>query len=155
VTTVQVRRGAQGDEELRAVGAGPGVGHGQQVRAVEREVGVELVAELVAGAAAAGAGGVAALDHEAVDDAVENDAVIEVAGDHVAGVVAVFLRACGQPGEVGDGLGGLGVEQVQRDVAVVGVQNGFHVVLLSSVPSRNGSPWGGARASGAQNVHPG
>ena len=38
----------------------------------------QLVLELVAGAAAAGAGGVAALAHEAVDDAVEDDAVVVV-----------------------------------------------------------------------------
>ncbi len=54
-----------------------GVGHGQQVGLVELEVRVELVAELVAGATGAGARRVAALDHEAVDDAVEHDAVVK------------------------------------------------------------------------------
>src|SRR3712207_7717227 len=48
VLAVQVRRGADGDEELRAVGAGAGVGHGEQVGPVELQLGVELVAELVA-----------------------------------------------------------------------------------------------------------
>ena len=38
---------------------------------------MELVLELVARAAAAGAGRVAALDHEAVDDAVEDRTIVE------------------------------------------------------------------------------
>ena len=37
----------------------------------------EFVFEAIAGAAAAGAGGVAALDHEVIDDAVEDGAVVE------------------------------------------------------------------------------
>jgi hypothetical protein len=53
------------DEELRAVGARAGVGHREQVRLVEPQVRVDLVGELVAGAAGAGAERVAALDHEA------------------------------------------------------------------------------------------
>ena len=45
VLAVQVRRRADRDEELRAVGARPGVGHREQVRAVELQLGVELVLE--------------------------------------------------------------------------------------------------------------
>ena len=45
---VQVRRLADGDEELGAVGARPGVGHRQQVGLVELQLRVELVVELVA-----------------------------------------------------------------------------------------------------------
>ena len=78
VPPVEVRRRADGDEELRAVGARAGVGHGQQVRPVELQLGVELVAELVARAAGAGAQRVAALDHEAADDPVEDRAVVEL-----------------------------------------------------------------------------
>ncbi len=48
---------ADGDEELRTVGARPGVGHGQQVGLVELQLRVELVGEMVARAAAAGAVG--------------------------------------------------------------------------------------------------
>ena len=44
---------------------------------VELAAALELVVELVAGAAAAGAGRVAALDHEVGDDAVEDGAVVE------------------------------------------------------------------------------
>jgi hypothetical protein len=67
---------AADQEELAAIGVGAGVGHGHRadlVAALHR-----LVREAVAGAAAAGAGGVAALAHEAVDDAVEDDAVVVV-----------------------------------------------------------------------------
>ena len=38
------------DEELRTVGAGASIRHGQQVRTVKAQLGVELVGELVAGA---------------------------------------------------------------------------------------------------------
>ena len=64
VLAVEVRRGLVGDEELRAVRAGAGVGHGEHARAVVAQARVELVGEPVAGAAAAGARGVAGLRHE-------------------------------------------------------------------------------------------
>ena len=69
--------GTSGDEELRAVGAGAGVGHGQQVRPVEAQVGMELVVERVAGPAGARAQGVAALEHEVRDDTVERQTVVK------------------------------------------------------------------------------
>ena len=43
VLAVEVRLRADGDEELRAVRAGPGVGHGQQVRLVEDQIGMDFV----------------------------------------------------------------------------------------------------------------
>src|SRR5436190_15348845 len=74
----QPRRGGDGDEELRAVRAGARVRHGQQARLVEPgSAGRDLVLERVAGSARAGAGGVAALDHEAVDHAVEDRAGVQ------------------------------------------------------------------------------
>jgi hypothetical protein len=57
VLAVQPGGRADGDEELRAVGARAGVGHRQQVGLVEDELGVRLVLERVAGAAGAGAEG--------------------------------------------------------------------------------------------------
>src|SRR4051812_4479068 len=108
VLPVQPRRGIGGDdEELTAVGVRAGVGHRE--RAAHDLVVVELVLERVAGAAAAGAGGVAALDHEALDHAVEDDAVVEV----VAGKLP----------EVLDRLRRVLVEELERDVAVVGVHD--------------------------------
>src|SRR5258708_24703821 len=78
VLAVEVGGGAEGDEELGAVGVAAGVGHGEDAGAVMREgERARLVVELVAGAACARAGGVAALGHEAADDAVEGGAVVE------------------------------------------------------------------------------
>src|SRR5207248_9382419 len=69
----EVRRARHRHEELRAVRVRAGVGHGQEARLVERRtVRRDLVGEVVAGPAPAGAGGVAALDHEVGDDAVED-----------------------------------------------------------------------------------
>src|SRR3972149_2241549 len=63
VLAVEVGLGRQGDEELAAVRAGPGVGHGEDAGVVT-PAGAELVREAVAGAAGAIAARVAALDHE-------------------------------------------------------------------------------------------
>src|SRR5579863_6804681 len=49
VIPVQVRSGDLGDEELRAVGVGAGIGVGESARFVEQEVGRDLVLELVDG----------------------------------------------------------------------------------------------------------
>src|SRR6516162_1035789 len=69
------------DEELAAVGIGAGVGHGELaglVESVRRAFG--FVLEAIAGAAHAGAGGVASLDHEVGDDAMKDGSVEELAG---------------------------------------------------------------------------
>src|SRR5277367_1423335 len=65
------------DEELRAVGIRPGVGHRECAGLMFARIVSRFIAEAIAGAAAAGAGGVAALDHEIGDDAVEFHAVIK------------------------------------------------------------------------------
>src|SRR6185503_454396 len=122
------------DEELAAVRVGPGVGHCQRTTAV---VAMDrLVGELVARPARPDPGRiqrgllavlpVAALDHEAGDDAME---------DHV--VVEALLR---QVDEVLGGLrGGLG-EQVELDVAELrGNGRLGHALLLTGsrrVPPR-------------------
>src|ERR1039457_7153087 len=77
VLTSQPGCGHRCDEELGAVGARPGVGHGQQVRPVEREVRMEFVAELVTRTAGPGAERVPGLDHEVGDDPVEDRSVVE------------------------------------------------------------------------------
>src|SRR5690606_9295158 len=67
-----------GDEELAAIGVRAGIGHGQDPALVGHAV-AGLVLEPVARAAAAGALGAAALDHEVGDDPVEVQAVVETA----------------------------------------------------------------------------
>ncbi len=65
-----------GDKELATVGSGPCVRHGKDAGFVVFELWFALVFEAVAGAAAARARGVAPLDHEICDDAVEGHAVV-------------------------------------------------------------------------------
>ena len=68
-----------GDEELRPVRVGPAVGHGDDAPHGVLLVGVDLVVELAppdALAALARARGVAALQHEALDVAVEERVVV-------------------------------------------------------------------------------
>jgi hypothetical protein len=80
-------------QELRAVGARARVGHAERALAVVPERRDELVLELAAvdgRAAATGTGGVTTLDHEALDDAVEDDVVV--------------LAGCGEGGKVLAGL---------------------------------------------------
>ena len=87
-----------------------------------------IVVELVAGTAGAGAEGVASLDHEARDDAVENGAVVEGAGGLLTGRgVNPFALTLGQGHEVGHRVGGVVGEQLDGDVAGGGVENCFHV----------------------------
>jgi len=69
----------KGDEELRAVGVFAGIGHAEDTLAGVFEAAVELIPELAAPeglAAATSTGGVTTLDHEVLDDAVEDDAVV-------------------------------------------------------------------------------
>lgn len=79
VLPVEPGGGRQRDEELRAVGVGAGVGHGDDARAGVPQLGGDLVAKLAAEYAlpsSTGARRVATLDHE-----VSNDP----AGDNIGG----------------------------------------------------------------------
>lgn len=114
------------DEELGAGGVRlHGAGHGDGADLVGQTVG-RLVLDGSAGFFLFKARGIAAaLDHEAVDDAVED------------GVVVVTVTAVLQ--EVGHGLRGFFRVQGQGDVAVVGVQSNhelsFHFDAGSKVPA--------------------
>src|SRR3954468_13419580 len=117
VLAVEPRRGVgRDDEELRAVRARPGGGHGQ--RAAHDLVVVDLVLERVPGAARAGARRVAALDHEVLDHAVEDHAVVEP----VAGELAEVLH----------GHGRAIVEELDLDRAVVRVKRCAAHLLATS-----------------------
>ena len=122
VAVVQPRGRVDGDEELGTVRARASVSHGQQVRAVELQLRMELVGELETRAASAGAGRVAALDHEVIDDAVEDCAVIERTGLLALCVLGgVVLLALGQADEVFNGYRCVVTEEIDNNVTVVGM----------------------------------
>lgn len=79
VASIQVRCGHMGDEKLAAIGSRARIRHGEHTGFVVLEAGFYFVLEAVAWAAASCAGGVATLDHELRDDAVEGDAVVVTA----------------------------------------------------------------------------
>ena len=82
---------------------------------------MELVREVVAGPAGALAEAVAPLNHEAVDDAVEDHAVVKRRfTPFAARRIPPFLAALGEPDEVGDGVRGLLVEEPDRELAFGG-----------------------------------
>src|SRR5512133_3141810 len=110
VLAVQPRALVSGDdEELRPVGVRSCVGHGK--RAADDLVIVDLVLELIARTARAGALGAAALDHEVGDDAVEDQPVVEA--------------LAGELLEVADCLRGVLVEQLEGDLAFAGLHHGL------------------------------
>src|SRR6478735_628537 len=138
VLAVEVRRLGHGDEELRAVRAAhlardgvaaeARVRHREQVRLGEPQLGVDLVVEGVAGAAGPTPERVTALDHEAVDDAVEDDPVVQGgAGARLARRrVGPLLLTGREAAEVLHGLRGVVLEELQADVATVRVQGRVH-----------------------------
>ena len=139
---VEPRRRDRGDEELRTVGAvrlavatatQAGVRHGQQVRAVEDQIGDDLIIELVARAAGAVADRAAALDHEILDDAVEGQPVVERVMLLLAGErVAPRLLAGGETEEVRHGVRSLVVEKIEGDIALGGMHdNCGHTSIVS------------------------
>src|SRR6266481_880174 len=77
VSAIQAGVGNFGDEKLRAVGAGTGVGVGHPSGAVELQGWGGFVLEFKTNISIAAAGGIAALNHEVRNYAVEDGAVIE------------------------------------------------------------------------------
>jgi len=88
VAAVEPGAGDRGDEELGAVGVWASVGHGEYSGATVTEIGVEFVGETVSGTAASRLSWVAALEHEALNYAVEGDAVVVAAFGEVKEVGA-------------------------------------------------------------------
>src|SRR5688500_15533299 len=106
MAVVEMRRRSKRDEELSAVGVRPAVGHRQDPRLVVPRLRVELVREGIAGTADPLAQRIAALNHESVDHAVEDDAVvIRLTYLSIAARIGPLLRALGEPDEVFDSLG--------------------------------------------------
>ena len=134
VLAVEPRRRVGRHEELRAVGAFDGAGdgvatqacvrHGEQVGAVKLKFGVDLVVERVAGATRSLTERVAALNHEAGDDAVKDDTVIEGSITGLAGGgVGPLAGSVGEANEVTYGLGSVVTKKVDDDITVVGVNS--------------------------------
>src|SRR5207245_9798136 len=104
-------RVSRDDEELAAVRIRSGIGHRQ--RPTLDLVVVELVLERVARAARPGSGRVSALNHEVLDHAVEDDAVVEAVGSELPKVLDRLRRVL--------------IEELQLDRAVVGLhRRGTH-----------------------------
>ena len=136
VAVIQPGGGLDRDEELAPVGIRAGVRHGEPAGLVVLERGVKLVLELVSRAAPAGAGGIAALDHEIGDNPVEDKAVVKGPLGFLPGFgIGIFLFPLGQADEVFNGVRCLFFKEPADDEAVVGfdmgVQSGVHFFLLS------------------------
>ena len=113
---IEVGLGGVAQEELAATGVLTGVGHGQG--AVLMFAAVDFAGNHVARTAGAGhalgafAGvGAAALGHEAINHAVEGQAVIEA--------------LIGQLDEIGHGGGGIGIEEIDLEGACLGLHQGL------------------------------
>src|SRR5579863_9141530 len=111
-------RRTEGDEELAAIGVRSGVRHGEHADAVMAQVGMKLVLERVARTAVALPKGVAALNDEAVDDAMKGDAVVVRLLVTILGLrMRPLLRALSQADEVGHGLRRFLIEEFHGEVA--------------------------------------
>ena len=158
VAVVEVGLGVERDEELRAVRVRPGVRHAQDPFVVVAQLVVELVVELVAGPAPAGAGRVAGLDHEVLDDSVEEHVVVQgLALDLLARLgVGPGLLARREADEVFDGSGRALVVQFDVDVALARVQGRSKVSHIPGDDStgENGSGLRSVRARVALEARP-
>jgi len=112
VLTIEVGLGSMAKKKLTAAGVSTGMGHRQAAGLMF--VAVDLTGDRVARTAGAGlapcsfpAVGTAALGHEAIDDAMEAEPVIET--------------LVGELDEVGHGSGGIAIEKLQLDRARFGV----------------------------------
>jgi hypothetical protein len=116
----QPGRGSNGDEELRTIGVRAAVCHRKLARLIElvrRTLG--LIFELIARAAKAAAHGIAALDHEIGNHAMENGAVIEWIAGLLAGArMRPFTFTLGEVDEVLHGFRSLFFKETHHNVAL-------------------------------------
>ena len=131
VFSVELRDGLLRDEELATIGAATGgararVGHGEQARLVEGEGGVDLVLEEVAGIPGAITGTVAALNHEARDDAMEGGAVVKRLIMYLLQRFGIgpLLGALGEADKVGNRDRSFFFEELAAETAHGGVNDG-------------------------------
>ncbi len=121
VVSVEMRRGRQGNEKLAAVRIRAGVGHREDAFGVVFELRMDFVGKGITGTSAAGACGIAALNHEAVDHAMEDDTVVKV-----------LFR---QLDEIRHGVGGLLIEKFDSEIPhrrfKTGVSAGLHGSIVA------------------------
>ena len=142
----KVRRGGHGDKELAAVGARPGVSHRQDAGSVKGQGGDDFILKPIARPAAAGAGGVAALNHKVGNDPVENHPVIKALAGQKDKVVHRQRRILGEQFHADDALIGADVGAV----AALGVDGHFRRLgVFPDNPAALG--FGGFRRGGADN----
>src|SRR6185312_8402648 len=133
VVSIEPRRGHFSDEELRAVGARTGVGHGQATGLIKFQIGRKFILEAVAGPAFAGTLGIAPLDHEIRDHAMENGAVVKrYPVFHFArfGILPIF-GAFGQADKVGHRFRSFLRKELTGELPGSGVEDGFRVLSWS------------------------
>jgi hypothetical protein len=122
VASVEPRGDDGGDEELRAVGVGAGVGHGEQTRFVVLQVEV-LISELLTvdglATSAVTTGEVTTLEHEVRDDSVEGRALVTEA-----------LLASAESAEVLGGLGDDVIVEVEVDATILCLDGGSGLAVL-------------------------
>src|SRR6185312_10588859 len=106
---IEVRLRLEHEEELRAAGVAAGMGHGERAGLVLVRIALGLAGDAPAGSAGAVAIGAAALGDEALDHAVEGEAIIE--------------SAAGQGVPVGHRVGRRIRKQFDLDGALVGLHH--------------------------------
>jgi hypothetical protein len=118
---VEVRRRSERDEELSAVGVRSSVRHREDASLVVPQLGVKLVGEVIAGAADTLTKRIAALNHELVDDAMKNRAVV-VGFVHflIRAWIAPLLGAFRQPDKILDRSRHLLIEQPHGEISFTG-----------------------------------
>src|SRR5215213_6419608 len=123
VPVVEVRRRRERDEELAAVRVWTRIRHREDARLGVAQRRVEFVGELVAGPAGALPERVAALDHEALNHAVEDDAVVERRLLLLARRrMRPLFRALREADEVLDRAWGLFLEQPNGEASFGGIE---------------------------------
>src|SRR5918997_2475 len=139
VPVVKPRRRRVGDEELRTAGAWAAVGHRKDARPVVPEVRMELIPDAVAGPAGSRAGGIAALRHEALYDAVEGGPVevtLPRQEDEVVDGLRRFLGEELDPHDtlLGDEVGVIILVGIERHLRRLVIGLVGHSCLLGTLP---------------------
>src|SRR5579875_597724 len=134
--SVEMRCRAKGNEELRAIGVAPGVGHAENASLIMFEGECAwLIGELVARATGSRAGGITALGHEALDHAVKRHPIIEVVARQKDEIIDGHRRLFGEKFHLEVAF--IGMEH--SDISLVGID--LHCWrLLVSLCHRGSSP---------------